>query len=44
MSDGDNLQYMEHKMKEHWDNPDHGSVPIGWTVSPAVLDVAPALL
>jgi hypothetical protein len=44
MSDGDNVQYMEHKMKEHWDNPDRGSVPIGWTVSPASLDVAPALL
>jgi hypothetical protein len=44
MSDGDNLQYMEHKMKEHWDNPDRGSVPIGWTVSPAVLDAAPSLL
>ena len=44
LSDGDNIQYMEHKMKEHWDNPDRGSVPIGWTVSPAVLDAAPALL
>lgn len=44
MSDGDNLQYMEHKMKEHWDNPDRGSVPIGWTVSPAVLDAAPSML
>jgi hypothetical protein len=44
MSDGDNVQYMEHKMKEHWDNPDRGSVPIGWTVSPAALDVAPSLL
>ncbi len=44
MSDGDNLQYMEHKMKQHWDNPDRGSVPIGWTISPAVLDAAPALL
>jgi len=44
MSDGDNVQYMEHKMKQHWDNPDRGSVPIGWTVSPASLDVAPALL
>lgn len=44
MSDGDNLQYMEHKMKEHWDNPDRGSVPIGWTVSPVVLDAAPSML
>lgn len=44
LSDGDNIQYMEHKMKEHWDSPDRGSVPIGWTVSPAALDAAPSLL
>lgn len=44
MSDGDNLQYMEHRMKQEWDDPARGSVPIGWTVSPASLDAAPSLL
>jgi hypothetical protein len=44
MSDGDNLQYMEHSFKPHWDSPDRGSVPLGWTVSPAMVDCAPGLL
>jgi hypothetical protein len=44
LSDGDNLQYTEHLMRKLWNNPDRGSVPIGWTVSPAMLDAMPAAL
>ncbi|SDH40043.1 GxGYxYP domain-containing protein [Chitinophaga filiformis] len=44
ISDGDNLQYVEHLMRKLWDNPDRGSVPIGWTLSPAMLDAMPGAL
>ncbi|QHS59670.1 GxGYxYP domain-containing protein [Chitinophaga agri] len=44
LSDGDNLQYVEHLMRKLWNNPDRGAVPIGWTVSPAMLDAMPGAL
>ena len=44
ISDGDNAQYDQHYMKVLWDNPDRGSVPIGWTVSPLLQDLAPSIL
>lgn len=44
LSDGDNLQYIEHLMRKLWNNPDRGSVPMGWTVSPAMLDAMPGAL
>ena len=44
VSDGDNLQYLEHKLKTLWDSPNRGQVPIGWTVSPAMLDAMPGVL
>ena len=44
LSDGDNLQYVEHLMRKLWNNPDRGSVPIGWTISPAMVDAMPGAL
>lgn len=44
LSDGDNLQYIEHLMRKLWSNPDRGSVPIGWTLSPAMVDAMPGAL
>jgi hypothetical protein len=44
MSDGDNLQYVEHLMRKLWNNPDRGSVPMGWTLSPAMVDAMPGAL
>ncbi|MEK8032866.1 GxGYxYP domain-containing protein [Ideonella sp. DXS29W] len=44
LSDGDNLQYVEHLMRKLWNNPDRGKVPIGWTVSPAMVDAMPGAL
>jgi len=44
VSDGDNLQYMEHKFKTLWDSSNRGEVPIGWTVSPVMLDAMPGVL
>jgi hypothetical protein len=43
-SDGDNLQYVEHLMRQLWENPGRGRVPIGWTISPATLDAMPGAL
>ena len=44
LSDGDNLQYVEHLFRNLWTNADRGKVPMGWTVSPAMLDVMPGIL
>lgn len=44
ISDGDNLQYVEHLMRKLWKNADRGSVPIGWTLSPAMIDAMPGAL
>ena len=44
LSDGDNLQYVEHLMRKLWNNSDRGRVPIGWTISPAMVDAMPGAL
>ena len=44
LSDGDNLQYVEHLMRKLWANTDRGKVPMGWTVSPAMVDAMPGAL
>lgn len=43
MSDGDNLQYSQHRMKNIWRDPARGTLPIGWTLSPSLLHAAPLL-
>jgi hypothetical protein len=40
MSEGDNLQYNEHRLRVLWDNPARGRVPINWTTSPLLKDAA----
>ncbi|HEY8457979.1 MAG TPA: GxGYxYP domain-containing protein [Actinopolymorphaceae bacterium] len=40
MSEGDNLQYNEHRLRVLWDNPARGKVPINWTTSPLLKDAA----
>jgi hypothetical protein len=44
ISDGDNLQYIEHSMRKLWSSSDRGKVPIGWTISPAMVDAMPGAL
>ncbi|EAU61743.1 GxGYxYP domain-containing protein, partial [Stigmatella aurantiaca] len=44
LSDGDNLQYVEHLFKKLWDSPARGQVPLGWTISPAMVDAMPGVL
>jgi putative glycoside hydrolase with GxGYxYP motif len=43
ISDGDNLQYDQHRMVRLWQDPARGTIPIGWTISPALLRVTPVL-
>jgi len=43
MSDGDNLQENERLIPLKWRDPARGSVPISWTVQPALVDVAPVI-
>ncbi len=43
ISDGDNLQYCQHRMKNLWRDSARGVVPIGWTLSPSLMHAAPRL-
>ncbi len=44
LSDGDNIQLNQRIIATKWADPDRGKVPIGWTLSPALVDLAPAIL
>lgn len=47
LSEGDNLQYIQHAMKtagQLWSSGSRGQYPINWTCSPALLDAGPAIL
>lgn len=43
MSEGDNLQYNQHRLLHLWQDRARGSIPIGWTTSPVLLQGAPAM-
>jgi hypothetical protein len=44
-SDGDNMQYAMNFMLEYlWLDDARGSIPIGWTIPPLMLDLAPDIL
>ena len=41
ISDGDNLQYIQHRMLGRWQESGHdGSFPLGWTISPVLSQAA----
>lgn len=44
VSDGDNLQYVEGTLPKLWETPNRGEIPIGWTVSPLMVDAMPGVL
>jgi hypothetical protein len=44
LSDGDNIAYMQHKMRGVWNDSARGKVPIGWTVSSLACDIDPGML
>jgi hypothetical protein len=44
-SDGDNMQEDEHLITRKWNtDTNRGKVPIGWTISPGLVDAAPIIL
>ena len=43
MSDGDNLQYCQHMLLRLWQDPARGSLPLGWTIAPALQQLMPGL-
>ncbi|QJE98862.1 discoidin domain-containing protein [Luteolibacter luteus] len=46
ISDGDNLQYTQHAMRQNWDRigADRGKIALNWTIAPGLVDVAPAYM
>jgi hypothetical protein len=44
MSEGDNMQYCEHRLRQIWDDPNRGKAPLNWSITPFMLDIAPAML
>jgi hypothetical protein len=42
--EGDNIQYNQHRMRQMWDDPARGQVPLGWSISVLLRDIAPAML
>jgi GxGYxYP putative glycoside hydrolase C-terminal domain/GxGYxY sequence motif in domain of unknown function N-terminal len=43
LSDGDNIQYCQHQLPQLWNNAVRGTIPLGWTLSPLLLQAAPAM-
>ncbi|HVN79284.1 MAG TPA: GxGYxYP domain-containing protein [Terriglobia bacterium] len=43
-SDGDGLNFHRHYYRKLFDDPKHGSVPIGWQIGPTATDLHPDLL
>ena len=44
LSDGDNVQYMQHAMYINWQSSARGTFPLGWTVQPLAADLDPGML
>lgn len=46
ISDGDNIQYVQHAMRGIWDRAasSRGKVPLNWTMAPGLVDIGPGLL
>jgi hypothetical protein len=45
ISDGDNVQYCMNQMREPlWEDSSRGRLPLGWTISPSLLDLAPGIM
>ena len=44
ISDGDNIQYCQHAMAKIFEQGGRGKMPMNWTISPALADLAPMML
>lgn len=43
-SEGDNLQYMQHRLRRLWDDPARGQILFNWSVNPLAWEIAPTIL
>jgi hypothetical protein len=43
-TDGDNLQYDQHRMRQIWDDPNRGLYPTNWTISPSLAIFSPFMM
>ncbi len=41
VADGDNLDFVAHRMKEMWAEPSRGTFPVAWSLNPLLADLAP---
>lgn len=41
VADGDNLDFVAHRMKEMWADPARGTFPVAWSLDPLLADLAP---
>ena len=46
ISDGDNIQYTQHAMRQVWDRTEsiRGRMPLNWTIAPGLVDIAPGIM
>lgn len=46
ISDGDNIQYTQHAMRQFWDRyaTSRGKVALNWTIAPGLVDIGPGIL
>ena len=44
MVEGDNIQYNQHRMLDMWNDAGRGLVPLNWSISVLLLDIAPSIL
>lgn len=44
ISDGDNIQYCQHAMAKIFEQGGRGQMALNWTISPALVDLAPMML
>jgi len=46
ISDGDNIQYVQHALRRIWDRSvsSRGRVALNWTIAPGLVDIGPGLL
>ena len=46
ISDGDNIQYVQHAMRSLWEQSTgvRGKVALNWTIAPGLVDIAPGML
>ncbi len=44
VADGDNLDFVAHRMRKLWESPVRGTIPIAWSLNPLFVELAPPYL